>query len=97
MTWLAADDNLGTVENGNWVFNGKNIAAPINSAPFPRDWSLQSQTTVNYHDVSLGSKHPGGCNVLICDGSVSFVSDSIELAVLKSMASRASEEVIQTQ
>jgi prepilin-type N-terminal cleavage/methylation domain-containing protein/prepilin-type processing-associated H-X9-DG protein len=97
MTWLAADDNLGKVADGNWVFNGKNIAAAINSAAFPRDWSLQGEATVNYHDVSLGSKHPGGCNILICDGSVSFVSDSIELAVLKSMASRASEEVIQTQ
>ena len=62
-------------------------------AGFPETWALQSQTTVNYHDVSLGSKHPGGCHVLMCDGSASFVSESIELATLKAMASRASDEV----
>jgi prepilin-type N-terminal cleavage/methylation domain-containing protein/prepilin-type processing-associated H-X9-DG protein len=93
MTWLAANDNLGTVENGVWIFNGKNIANPINSLAFPETWALQSTTTVNYHDVSLGSKHPGGCHVLMCDGSASFVSESIELATLKAMASRASDEV----
>jgi prepilin-type processing-associated H-X9-DG protein len=94
MTWLAANDNLGTVDGGNYVFNGKNIVHPINSAPFPELWTLQGGTTVNYHDVSLGSKHPGGCNILMCDGSASFVSDTIELAVLKAMASRGSEEVL---
>jgi prepilin-type N-terminal cleavage/methylation domain-containing protein/prepilin-type processing-associated H-X9-DG protein len=93
MTWLAANDSLGTVEEGVWIFNGKNIANPINSLAFPESWALQSQTTVNYHDVSLGSKHPGGCHILMCDGSASFVSESIELATLKAMASRASDEV----
>jgi prepilin-type N-terminal cleavage/methylation domain-containing protein/prepilin-type processing-associated H-X9-DG protein len=93
MTWLAANDNLGTVEEGVWIFNGKNIANPINSLAFPETWALQSQTTVNYHDVSLGSKHPGGCHVLMCDGSASFVNESIELATLKAMASRASDEI----
>jgi len=97
MTWLAANDNLGTVEDGDWVFNGKNIANPINSLAFPASWPEQSTTTVNYMDVSLGSMHPGGCHVLMCDGSASFVSETIELAVLKAMGSRASGETIQTQ
>jgi prepilin-type processing-associated H-X9-DG protein len=48
------------------------------------------------HDTSLGSKHPGGCNILMADGSVHFVSEAIELATLKAMASRASEEVFQS-
>lgn len=97
MTWLAANDNLGTVEEGNWVFNGKNIALPINSEAFPPSWDRQAETTVNYHDVSLGSKHPGGCHVLMCDGSASFVSETIELDLLKAKASRASGEVNQPQ
>lgn len=97
MTWLAANDNLGTVEDGDWIFNARNIANGINSFAFPNTWALQPQTTVNYMDVSLGSKHPGGCNVLMCDGSVSFLSESIELAVLKAMGSRASGEVTSSQ
>jgi prepilin-type processing-associated H-X9-DG protein len=92
MTWLAASD-FATPTTNVWIFNGKNVAWPINSAAYPATWALQNQATVNYHDVSLGSKHPGGCHVLMCDGSASFVSESIELATLKGMASRASDEV----
>jgi prepilin-type N-terminal cleavage/methylation domain-containing protein/prepilin-type processing-associated H-X9-DG protein len=93
MTWLAASD-FATPSDNVWIFNGKNVTFPINSAAFPAEWALQSQATVNYHDVSLGSRHPGGCHVLMCDGSASFVSESIELATLKALASRGSDEVI---
>jgi len=96
MTWLAANDNQGTVESGNWVFNGKNIVHPINSAAFPRSWPEQGMAAVNYHDVSLGSKHPGGCHVVMCDGSAHFVSETIEIATLKAMGSRSSGEVYES-
>lgn len=96
MTWLAASDNA-TPEGNVWIFNGKNVANPINSSAFPRTWEDQAQATVNYHDVSLGSKHPGGCNILMCDGSASFITETIELAALKAMASRASGEVLPAQ
>jgi prepilin-type N-terminal cleavage/methylation domain-containing protein/prepilin-type processing-associated H-X9-DG protein len=92
MTWLAASD-FATPASNVWIFNGKNITFPINSAAYPPSWALQSQASVNYHDVSLGSKHPSGCHILMCDGSANFVSESIELATLKAMASRASDEV----
>jgi prepilin-type processing-associated H-X9-DG protein len=92
MTWLAASD-FATPQTNVWIFNGKNITFPINSAAYPETWALQGQATVNYHDVSLGSKHPGGCHILMCDGSASFVSETIELATLKAMASRASDEI----
>lgn len=95
MTWLAANDNLGTVEGGVWLFNGKNISHSINSLAFPATWELQPTTPVNYMDVSLGSNHPGGCHILMCDGSAHFVNDSIELATLKAMASRESGEVFE--
>ncbi len=92
MTWLAASD-FAIPANNVWIFNGKQIVWPINSAAFPPTWGPTPPATVNYHDVSLGSKHPGGCHVLMCDGSASFVSETIELATLKAMASRASEEL----
>ena len=94
MTWLAASDNA-TLDAGDWIFNGKNIANPINSLAWLPDWTTTTPpVAVDYHDVSLGSKHPGGCNVLMCDGSVSFLSENMELATLKALASRASGEVI---
>jgi hypothetical protein len=91
--WLASDD-IGVPYD--WVFNGRNMANPINSAAFPENWSLHpALTTVSIHDVSFGSKHPGGCNFLLCDDSVQFVSEDSDLAVLKAMASRTSEEVFE--
>jgi prepilin-type N-terminal cleavage/methylation domain-containing protein/prepilin-type processing-associated H-X9-DG protein len=90
--WLASDD-FGPPYV--WVFNGKNVFNPINSAPFPETWEGHNngETITPYHDVSFGSKHPGGCHFLMVDGSAHFISEDTELAVLKSMASRASEEV----
>jgi prepilin-type processing-associated H-X9-DG protein len=94
MTWLAASD-IATPDDNVWIFNGKQITFPINSAAFTPTWSNVPPATVNYHDVSLGSKHPGGCHLLMCDGSAKFVNETIELATLKAMASRASGEIFE--
>ncbi len=47
-------------------------------------------------NTSLGSKHPGGCNVVMGDGSVRFLLEDIDLeGVFGPMASRASAEVME--
>ena len=43
------------------------------------------------------SKHPGGVNSSRCDGSVKFVSDSIDLDVWRALATRAGGEVTKNQ
>jgi prepilin-type N-terminal cleavage/methylation domain-containing protein/prepilin-type processing-associated H-X9-DG protein len=94
-TWLAGDD-FG--EAYVWVFNGKNVTHPINSLAFAKDWGVHNAglDPAPFHDTSFGSKHPGGCHFLMADGSVHFVSETVELATLKAMASRASEEVYES-
>jgi prepilin-type N-terminal cleavage/methylation domain-containing protein/prepilin-type processing-associated H-X9-DG protein len=42
----------------------------------------------------LSSRHPGGANVLLCDGSVRFLKDSVGLQVLWAIGSRAQGEVV---
>jgi prepilin-type N-terminal cleavage/methylation domain-containing protein/prepilin-type processing-associated H-X9-DG protein len=42
----------------------------------------------------LSSRHPGGANVLVCDGSVRFLKDSVGLQVLWALGSRAQGEVV---
>jgi hypothetical protein len=98
MTWLAANDRVNPPSWYGWIYNGKNVFNPINSAAFTPTWAEHDagQGTVPIHDVSLGSKHPGGCHILMTDCSAQFVSENIELATLKAMASRASEEVYES-
>jgi prepilin-type N-terminal cleavage/methylation domain-containing protein/prepilin-type processing-associated H-X9-DG protein len=49
----------------------------------------------NYNDISMGSNHPGGCNVALADGSIRFLRESTDLnTVLKPLASRAGGEIV---
>ena len=43
---------------------------------------------------SWGSLHPGGLNVAMCDGSVQFIPDSIDIFVFGAMSTIANGEVI---
>jgi prepilin-type N-terminal cleavage/methylation domain-containing protein/prepilin-type processing-associated H-X9-DG protein len=46
------------------------------------------------HYLSSRSRHPGGVNVLLGDGSVRFIKDSISLDAWKALSSRAGGEVV---
>ncbi len=37
---------------------------------------------------NFGSNHPGGCHMMMCDGSVHFVSENIDIYVHRSMGNR---------
>jgi prepilin-type processing-associated H-X9-DG protein len=42
----------------------------------------------------FASPHPGGCQLLLCDGSVRFVKETLAQQVFRALASRADGEVI---
>jgi prepilin-type N-terminal cleavage/methylation domain-containing protein/prepilin-type processing-associated H-X9-DG protein len=44
--------------------------------------------------MNLSSFHPGGANVLMCDGSVRFLKDSIAQTTLWALGTRAQREII---
>jgi prepilin-type processing-associated H-X9-DG protein len=57
--------------------------------------STGSSNAVNVPGVyTLSSRHPGGANILMCDGSVRFFKDSTSLLIVWSLGSRAQGEVI---
>jgi prepilin-type N-terminal cleavage/methylation domain-containing protein/prepilin-type processing-associated H-X9-DG protein len=51
-----------------------------------------SATRISFDCVTSRSYHPGGVNVVMTDGSVHFVSDSVDLAVWRAAATRAGGE-----
>jgi prepilin-type N-terminal cleavage/methylation domain-containing protein/prepilin-type processing-associated H-X9-DG protein len=61
--------------------------APINPAP--------ADAWINAGNSSLFSDHPGGAQVLLCDGSVRMLTASIDVIVLLALASRDGGEVIE--
>ncbi|MBN1853028.1 MAG: DUF1559 domain-containing protein [Pirellulales bacterium] len=68
----------------------KNIAYPLNSYRYDLDLN-----TIDINDTSFGSEHAaGGAHFLLADSSVRFVSDNVELNILKAMASRACSELV---
>ena len=63
----------------------------------PRDITLDDllATGINGHaDSGCGSQHPGGMNVLFCDGSVHFIAEQISLETLRSLLTAGGGELI---
>ncbi len=71
-------------ENSTPSAGSKNIAQPINTTAY--------NGSNNFNDVSLGSNHTGGTQVLMGDGVVRFFSENIDMSVYLSAASRNGEE-----
>ncbi len=79
-TLIVAED--GDFGDGQWI-NGLNVfdqAYAINRAPeFEND---------------IRSKHPGGANGAFCDGSVHFLSETLDLEILAALCTRGGRETI---
>ena len=92
-TWIVG--SLSPQDQFGYVSNAKNVKFGINEAAFEDETG--APTNIPLTDVSLGSKHPGGTHVLMCDGSAGFLREDVDVeGVLRPMASRASEEVYQS-
>ncbi len=71
--------------NGVALLSTKNHRWPINAG---KDGTL----TMKFNNGGYGSEHPGGMNVGMMDGSVKFVSETIDMNIYRSAASRGAGE-----
>jgi prepilin-type processing-associated H-X9-DG protein len=105
-TWLATcvkmaatGRNGKTPEQGaNWTFTlpGEsigNLIVPPNP-PTPNCTSNAASSLMSPGVWGLSSYHPGGANILMCDGSVKFLKDSTNRITLWALGSRAQGEII---
>jgi hypothetical protein len=71
--------------NGNPIGGCKNVFTSICQTFF--------NNGASFNDISLGSEHPGGTRVLMGDGAVRFLNDTIDLMTYKAAASIDGEDV----
>ena len=70
--------------HGAWA-SGNNVSHiddGVNGSETPKAW----------YSERIHSDHPGGANVLMCDGSVHFMSEETAKSVIRWMASRDGDE-----
>ena len=96
---FGSDDREGRITSSfGWLQNARNVFFNINSETFFLDPDIASWTdnlNVSLQNSSLGSLHPGGTHVVMCDGSVHFINEDVSLdGVLKPMASRESSDTV---
>ncbi|HUP81661.1 MAG TPA: DUF1559 domain-containing protein [Pirellula sp.] len=67
---------------GTLLYTSKNVTYPINS-----------KFSLLWNDASFGSEHTGGAQFVRGDGSVQFVTQSVDMSTYRSLASRNGGEV----
>ena len=77
--------------------DGSDFSENMGSAYYPINLAFSKDLTTHPKNSSgrvcaFGSWHPGGCNSVLCDGSVRFVSESIELTIWQAVGSRNGRE-----
>ena len=56
---------------------------------FPINTDIECLTAATEHDISFGSEHPGGCNMVYADGHVVFVQEDIDFDTYQAISTRA--------
>ena len=87
---------LGAPQTGTW-FPGGNGGTEFSEgigSNGPRINSRRDQSVPGaVMEVSFGSYHIGGATFCMADGSVQFISDSIDIETYRALGSRAGDEV----
>ncbi|MEM9701583.1 MAG: DUF1559 domain-containing protein [Planctomycetota bacterium] len=83
-----------------WVGGGRVTMMVLASSAVPINFTVPDGTAAGFDIVddrlrAFGSGHPGGANFAMGDGSVQFLSETIDLATFQFLSTRAGGEVIQ--
>jgi prepilin-type N-terminal cleavage/methylation domain-containing protein len=88
---------MGSPQTGTWVLGGiggteysELVGSTFGRINSRRDPAVHGVIT----ELSFGSWHVGGAHFALADGSVRFVSDSVDLSLYRKLATRARGEVV---
>jgi prepilin-type N-terminal cleavage/methylation domain-containing protein/prepilin-type processing-associated H-X9-DG protein len=101
---MSHDDNdwRGDIQNDDGVFKFMTLTTPNTSAPDVVNWAipngdpLMPVITAGSEYSAARSRHTGGVNVALCDGSIRFVSNSIPLSTWQVLGTMNGGEVVPT-
>jgi len=84
-------------DKGNGWWDGDHRSTLYNHARGPNSERFDCLGPFNPHNPALKaarSDHPGGVNVLFCDGHVQFIKDTIDLETWRALSTRRGGEVV---
>jgi len=96
-------DISGNVSIGNqargfsWFFAQRNCSWTYSTQFRPNDRLSKNHECENWTTTGVfaaRSRHPGGVNVAFCDGSTSFVSETVDFVIWRALGSHQGEEVV---
>ncbi|MGL4551283.1 MAG: DUF1559 domain-containing protein [Gemmataceae bacterium] len=97
----SADDNdwRGDIHNDDGVFKFITLTTPNSTAADVVNWAVGNDPAMPYNTAgsqfnAARSRHTGGVNTGLCDGSVRFVSNSVTLATWQALGTMDGGEVI---
>ncbi len=79
------------------VYDGESNTIMVGETLNDHAWALPgvgSCSTAPNGGGSFGSKHTGGANFVMCDGSVKFISESVDQATFQALGTTEGREVI---
>ena len=95
----ADNDWRGDIHNDDGVFKFMTINTPNSSAPDIVNWAVGSDPAMPYSNAgaqhnAARSRHTGGVNAALGDGSVRFVRNSISITTWSAMGTMSGGEVL---
>jgi prepilin-type N-terminal cleavage/methylation domain-containing protein/prepilin-type processing-associated H-X9-DG protein len=89
---LAGGENFSELD-GAWA-SSSNVGKIKLQVEIHKMSAINPPADVNWAEEEMFSDHPGGVHILMCDGSVHFLSEETESRVYFALASRNGEEIV---
>lgn len=99
---VSHDDNdwRGDIHNDDGVFRFHTLNTPNSSAVDVVNWAILNNdplmpvSTAGAQHNTARSRHPGGVNASLCDGSVRFISNNIALSTWQALGTMSAGDVV---
>jgi len=100
---VSQEDNdwRGDIQNDDGVFKFMTLTTPNSSAADVVNWAIPNNdplmpvNTAGSEYSAARSRHTGGVNVAMCDGSVRFIENSIPLAIWQALGTMNGGEAVE--